>query len=137
MTLVVAGAFAASSRDSSRIAGADCISTAEHYCVVLACFLRWRVKVHMSPEERLGRRIIGSFVLGLFVAVGNFGLDRLFARMGAARDTNVLNDLLIGAAAALLGYSMGLAAGSKACLGAVQGKAHARSDTRGTQANGI
>ena len=58
----------------------------------------------MSPEESLGRRIVGSFVFGLFVAVSNFGLDRLFARMGAARDTNVLNDLLIGAAAALLGY---------------------------------
>lgn len=58
----------------------------------------------MSPEESLGRRIVGSFVFGLFVAVSNFGIDRLFARMGAARDTNVLNDLLIGAAAALLGY---------------------------------
>ena len=54
----------------------------------------------MSPDERLGRRIIGSFVLGLGVAMANFGVDRLFARMGAARDTNVLNDLIIGAAAA-------------------------------------
>lgn len=58
----------------------------------------------MSPEESLGRRIVGSFVFGLFVAVSNFGLDVLFARIGAARDTNVLNDLLIGAAAALLAY---------------------------------
>jgi len=58
----------------------------------------------MSPDERLGRRIIGSFVLGLGVAMANFGVDRLFARMGAARDTNVLNDLIIGAAAAVLAY---------------------------------
>lgn len=58
----------------------------------------------MSPDERLGRRIIGSFVLGLGVAMANFALDRLFARMGAARDTNVLNDLIIGAAAAVLAY---------------------------------
>ena len=91
----------------------------------------------MSPEESLGRRIVGSFVFGLFVAVSNFGLDRLFARMGAARDTNVLNDLLIGAAAALAGVHLDVSPGSKAHLGAVQGKAHARSDTRGTQTNGI
>jgi signal transduction histidine kinase len=58
----------------------------------------------MSPDERLGRRIIGSVVLGLGVAMANFALDRLFARMGAARDTNVLNDLIIGAAAAVLAY---------------------------------
>lgn len=58
----------------------------------------------MSPDERLGRRIIGSFVLGLGIAMANFTLDRLFARMGAARDTNVLNDLIIGAAAAVLAY---------------------------------
>ena len=36
--------------------------------------------------------------------MANFALDRLFARMGAARDTNVLNDLIIGAAAAVLAY---------------------------------
>lgn len=58
----------------------------------------------MSPDERLGRRIIGSFVLGLGIAMANFALDRLFARMGAARDTNILNDLIIGAAAAVLAY---------------------------------
>ena len=59
----------------------------------------------MSPDERLGRRIIGSFVLGLGVAMANFALDRLFARMGGARDTNILNDLIIGAAAAVLAYA--------------------------------
>lgn len=58
----------------------------------------------MSPDERLGRRVIGSFVLGLCVAVANRALDVAFARMGAARDTNVLNDLIIGVAAALLAY---------------------------------
>jgi signal transduction histidine kinase len=58
----------------------------------------------MSPDERLGRRIIGSFVLGVAVAVANFALDKTFARMGAARDTTVLNDLIIGAAAAVLAY---------------------------------
>ena len=59
----------------------------------------------MSPDERLGRRIIGSLVLGLGVAMANFALDRLFARMEGARDTNVLNDLIIGAAAAVLAYA--------------------------------
>ena len=58
----------------------------------------------MSPDERFGRRITGSFVLGVSVAVANFGLDIVFARMGTARDTTVLNDLIIGAAAALLAY---------------------------------
>ena len=55
-------------------------------------------------DERLGSRIIGSFVLGLCVALANRALDVAFARMGAARDTNVLNDLIIGVAAALLAY---------------------------------
>ena len=36
--------------------------------------------------------------------MANFALNSLFARMGAARDTNVLNDLIIGAAAAVLTY---------------------------------
>jgi signal transduction histidine kinase len=58
----------------------------------------------MSPDERFGRRIIGSFVLGVSVAVANFGLDIGFARMGTPGDTTVLNDLIIGAAAALLAY---------------------------------
>jgi signal transduction histidine kinase len=58
----------------------------------------------MSPDERFGRRIIGSFVLGVCVAVANFGLDIAFARMGTPGDTTVLNDLIIGAAAGLLAY---------------------------------
>ncbi len=58
----------------------------------------------MSPDERLGRRIIGSFVLGLCVALANRALDVAFARMGASRDTNVLNDLIIGVAAGVLAY---------------------------------
>ncbi|MGA7921599.1 MAG: sensor histidine kinase [Candidatus Acidiferrales bacterium] len=58
----------------------------------------------MSPDERFGRRIIGSFVLGVCVALANFVVDLSFTRMGSARDTNVLNDLIIGAAAALLAY---------------------------------
>jgi signal transduction histidine kinase len=74
-------------------------------CCCSLFFLRWRARSIMSPDERLGRRIIGSFVLGLGVAVANFALDRVFARMGAARDTNVLNDLIIGAAAAVLAYA--------------------------------
>src|SRR5271170_4148192 len=58
----------------------------------------------MPLDERLGRRLIGSFVLGVIVAAANFALDIAFARMGAARDTTVLNDLIIGAAAGLLAY---------------------------------
>ena len=69
----------------------------------------------MSPDERLGRRIIGSVVLGLGVAMANFALDRLFAHMGAARDTNVLNDLIIGATAGA-GVCVGLASVRKDAL---------------------
>jgi signal transduction histidine kinase len=58
----------------------------------------------MSPDERLGRRIIGSFLLGVFIALANFVLDIFFARMGTARDATVLNDLIIGAAAATFAY---------------------------------
>lgn len=58
----------------------------------------------MSPDERFGTRIVGSFVLGVCVALANFVVDLSFTRMGSARDTNVLNDLIIGAAAALLAY---------------------------------
>jgi signal transduction histidine kinase len=58
----------------------------------------------MTPDERLGRRVIGSFVFGLCVALANRALDLGFARMGARRDTNVLNDLIIGAAAGVLAY---------------------------------
>jgi signal transduction histidine kinase len=58
----------------------------------------------MSLDERLGKRIVGSFILGVAVALANFALDIFFARRGTARDTTVLNDLLIGAAAAGLAY---------------------------------
>jgi signal transduction histidine kinase len=57
----------------------------------------------MSSEARLERRIIGSFVVGACVALTNFALDIAFARMGAEA-TNALNDLIIGAAAAVLAY---------------------------------
>ena len=35
----------------------------------------------MSPDEKLGRRIIGSFVLGIFVALANYALDVSFVRL--------------------------------------------------------
>jgi signal transduction histidine kinase len=58
----------------------------------------------MSPDERLGRRIIGCFILGVSVAVANFALDVFFARLRTVPITTVFNDLIIGAAAALLAY---------------------------------
>ena len=58
----------------------------------------------MSPDQRLGKRIIGSFILGVFIALANFALDVSFARRGTVPATTVLNDLIIGAAAALLAY---------------------------------
>jgi signal transduction histidine kinase len=57
----------------------------------------------MSPEARIERRIIGSFILGAFVALANFTLDIVFARLGTTA-TNALNDLIIGAAAGVLAY---------------------------------
>jgi two-component system, NarL family, sensor kinase len=58
----------------------------------------------MSPDENFGRRIIGSFVLGVFVAFVNYAVDVSFVRLGVLPATTVLNDLIIGAAAGLLAY---------------------------------
>jgi signal transduction histidine kinase len=58
----------------------------------------------MSPGESLGRRIIGCFILGVSVALANFTLDVFFSRLRTVPPTTVLNDLIIGAAAALLAY---------------------------------
>jgi signal transduction histidine kinase len=58
----------------------------------------------MSPDERLGRRIIGCFILGASIALANFALDVFFARLRTVPVTTVLNDLIIGAAAASLAY---------------------------------
>jgi signal transduction histidine kinase len=58
----------------------------------------------MTPDERFGRRIVGSFILGILIGLGNFALDRSFARLHTVPATTVLNDLIIGAAAAFLGY---------------------------------
>jgi signal transduction histidine kinase len=58
----------------------------------------------MSADEKLGRRILGSLVLGVLVGLANFALDVSFPRFHAVRATTVLNDLIIGAAAGLLTY---------------------------------
>ena len=55
----------------------------------------------MSPDEKIGRRIIGSFVLGVCIALVNFGLDVSFAHLRTVPPFTVLNDLLIGTAASL------------------------------------
>jgi signal transduction histidine kinase len=58
----------------------------------------------MSPDEKHGRRILGAFALGIFVAAVNSLLDFFFARMGIAPATTALNDLIIGAAAGIFAY---------------------------------
>lgn len=58
----------------------------------------------MSPDERPGKRIIGSLALGILVALANYALDVSFARLKVVPATTVLNDLIIGAAAGLLAY---------------------------------
>lgn len=58
----------------------------------------------LAANDRPGRRILGSVGLGLMVGLANFALDRSFDRMGIERATTVLNDVAIGAAAALLAY---------------------------------
>lgn len=55
-------------------------------------------------NDKLGRRILGSVGLGVLVGLANFALDRAFDRLGIERATTVLNDVAIGAAAALLAY---------------------------------
>jgi signal transduction histidine kinase len=59
----------------------------------------------MSPGEKLGRRIIGSLVFGVFVALANVFLDVFVSRRDGAHATNTLNDLLIGIVVSLLGYA--------------------------------
>ena len=66
----------------------------------------WRkVFKEMSPGERLGRRIIGSLALGVFVTLANFALDIFVSRRDGIHATNTLNDFLIGVVVALLGYA--------------------------------
>jgi signal transduction histidine kinase len=57
-----------------------------------------------SPEDKLGRRILGPLLVGIFVALANFALDVSFPRSHVVPATTVLNDLIIGAAAGLLAY---------------------------------
>jgi signal transduction histidine kinase len=61
----------------------------------------------MSPDERLLRRVVGFFVFGIVIALANYALDVYFARLirlGAVPATTVLNDVIIGGAAAVLAY---------------------------------
>jgi len=58
----------------------------------------------MSPDEKPGRRIIGTLAIGVFVALASFALDLFFDRRDGTLATNALNDLMIGGAAALLAH---------------------------------
>jgi len=58
----------------------------------------------MSPDEKPGRRIIGTLALGVFVTLASFALDVFFDRRNGTLATNALNDLIIGAAVALLAH---------------------------------
>ena len=58
----------------------------------------------MSPDEKLGRQVIGAIFLGVFVAVVNSILDLVFDRFGIPAASTFLNDLIIGAAAGLFAY---------------------------------
>jgi signal transduction histidine kinase len=58
----------------------------------------------MSPDEKLGSRILGSFAMGVFVALGNYAVDVSFLHLGVAPATTVLNDLIIGGAAGFLAF---------------------------------
>jgi signal transduction histidine kinase len=55
-------------------------------------------------KDTFARRILGSVALGLLVALANFALDRALDRMGIERATTVVNDIAIGAAAAMLAF---------------------------------
>lgn len=58
----------------------------------------------MSTDEKPGRRIIGSLVLGVFVTLASFAMDAFVDRRDGTLATNALNDLIIGAAAALIAH---------------------------------
>jgi len=58
----------------------------------------------MSPDEKLGSHILGSFAIGVFVALGNYALDVSFLHLGVTPATTVLNDLIIGGAAGILAF---------------------------------
>jgi signal transduction histidine kinase len=58
----------------------------------------------MPSDEKLGRRIVASLVLGVFIGVANFTFDVSFPRFHTVSATTVLNDIVIGAAAGLLAY---------------------------------
>jgi signal transduction histidine kinase len=57
-----------------------------------------------TADEQFGRQIITAFAVGILVAGVDALIDFSFARLGIATDTNILNDLLIGAAAAAIAY---------------------------------
>ena len=83
----------------------------------------------MSPDENFGRRIIGSFLLGTFVALINFVLDVSFIRLRVLPATTVLNDLIIGATTGLLAYFWMARQFARACARVISGKAQRRSGT--------
>ena len=59
----------------------------------------------MSPDEKLGRRVIGAFVFGLVVALFDAILDIVSDRLGSPTAHTVLNDLIIGATAGIFAYA--------------------------------
>lgn len=58
----------------------------------------------MFPDGKLGRRVIGSFLLGSLVASINLALDSSIIRWGISPHTYALNSLIIGAAAGLFAH---------------------------------
>jgi signal transduction histidine kinase len=58
----------------------------------------------MPPDEKPRRRVFGAVILGLFIAVVNYVLDRVFDRLGHPSATTFFNDLIIGSAAGLFAF---------------------------------
>ena len=58
----------------------------------------------MPTDGRLGHRITGSIALGVFVTLASFAIDCFFDRRDGTLATNALNDLIIGAGAAVLAH---------------------------------
>jgi signal transduction histidine kinase len=56
------------------------------------------------PPAKLGRRILGSFILGAVVGIANFALDVSFPQFHKVPATTVFNDFIIGTAAGVLAY---------------------------------